>query len=48
MKILDELAGMFLGLLVIIVGIALLVVPPVGIGVIVFGIYIMSQSGKKS
>jgi len=48
MKILNELAGLFLGLVVIIFGIALLVVPPVGIGVIVFGIYILSQSGKNS
>jgi hypothetical protein len=48
MKVLNGFAGMLAGLLVVIVGIPLLAVPPVGIGVIAFGLYIAYQSTKNS
>ena len=48
MKLLNGMAGMLAGLLVVIVGIVLLAVPPVGIGVIAFGLYIAFQSAKNT
>jgi hypothetical protein len=48
MKLLNSFAGMLAGLLVVIMGVALLAIPPVGIAVIALGLYIAFQSAKTS